>query len=140
MNETRPQPDLPGPVWCPTCGIPHAPDATACSHCGRALATTLPSTAARPAGGYALAGTADVEARSAAIVARAQALDSRSGNQVLAAPQTLPAAPQASPLPTAPPPAVSAKQRVWLIAGLLLCVIAALLILAFARQATLIVR
>lgn len=171
-------------LWCLSCGIPHPPGATHCSHCGKPLAVdspvgsaadTPPALApavesdngpgplplpepvlAKPApfrptptslaariGGRRSAPMDDaaIEAAAAAIVARAmaeeRATDASSlgpaGESAVAGaawPDRLPPPPREAPVPSGLPD----KDRAWLIAGLVLCVLLIVFAVALSRQ------
>lgn len=146
------------PRWCAACGIPHGANARACLHCGRPLANSpdppetddkLPARAGgtpapNPWGlgvGLHDRSTAGIDALAADIVARAKALDAALGDESRTeqrmAPMSL-AVSDATGTATDTSPHKSratARQRLWLLAGVLLCVLFLAFALVVARDA-----
>lgn len=149
-------PNESAPVWCSACGIPHPAGTAYCSHCGRPLGegavagaspapaavTVLPTRARAPLTGSLRAratrrsGPAsdeEIDAAAAAIVARAMALEARPAAPESAAPGKADSVPTTveSPLPLSILPA---RERLWVYAGLALCLLVMLIAIIFARS------
>ena len=135
----EPAADAEPPPWV----VPAPPETPAARRDRAARTTRLPRRTAP-------ASDAEIEAAAAAIVAQAKALDEArarpGGTDTTRAPETLAAPhpelagdwPVTRRAPSAPPPSLFAampeRERIWLIAGIVLCVVLVLFAIAFARN------